>query len=142
SATSIAAESPAGTGTVDVTVTTAGGTSATSPADHFTYVAAGGCDSWTNIAGGSWFEGTNWSKGKPPKPEEEACITAAGTYTVEMTQTISTGTVSVEALTIGGASGTQTLVVGSSCSLNAALSATGGIGLGALATITLTDGEL
>ena len=31
---------PAGTGTVDVTVTTPGGTSATSPADQFTYVAA------------------------------------------------------------------------------------------------------
>ncbi len=39
SATSITATSPAGTGTVDVTVTTAGGTSATSPADEFTYVA-------------------------------------------------------------------------------------------------------
>ena len=33
----ITATSPAGTGTVDVTVTTAGGTSATSAADHFTY---------------------------------------------------------------------------------------------------------
>ena len=38
-ATSITATSPAGTGTVDVTVTTAGGTSATSAADQFTYVA-------------------------------------------------------------------------------------------------------
>ncbi len=34
---SCTATSPAGTGTVDVTVTTAGGTSATSPADQFTY---------------------------------------------------------------------------------------------------------
>jgi hypothetical protein len=42
SATSITATSPAtGTaGTVDVTVTTAGGTSATSSSDHYTYVAA------------------------------------------------------------------------------------------------------
>ena len=38
--TSITADSPAGTGTVDVTVTTPAGTSATSPADQFTYVAA------------------------------------------------------------------------------------------------------
>ena len=38
--TSITADSPAGTGTVDVTVTTPGGTSATSPADQFAYVAA------------------------------------------------------------------------------------------------------
>src|SRR5262249_15986455 len=37
SATSITALSPAGSGTVDVTVTTAGGTSPTSQADRFTY---------------------------------------------------------------------------------------------------------
>ncbi|MET3724328.1 Ig-like domain-containing protein [Sphingomonas trueperi] len=39
SATRITATSPAGTGTVDVRVTTAGGTSATSAADQFTYVS-------------------------------------------------------------------------------------------------------
>jgi hypothetical protein len=37
--TQLSATSPPGTGTVDVTVTTAGGTSATSAADRFTYVA-------------------------------------------------------------------------------------------------------
>jgi hypothetical protein len=37
SATSITATSPSGAGTVDVTVTTPGGTSSTSPADHFSY---------------------------------------------------------------------------------------------------------
>jgi hypothetical protein len=37
SPTSITAVSPAGSGTVDVTVTTAGGTTPTSAADHFTY---------------------------------------------------------------------------------------------------------
>lgn len=41
SPTSITAISPAGTGTVPVTVTTAGGTSTTSPADQFSYVPAG-----------------------------------------------------------------------------------------------------
>ncbi|MBR0899398.1 IPT/TIG domain-containing protein [Bradyrhizobium tropiciagri] len=40
SATSITATSPAGTGTVDVTVTTAAGTSATSAADQFSYTSA------------------------------------------------------------------------------------------------------
>src|SRR4029077_5901692 len=40
SATQITATSPAGIGTVDVTVTTPGGTSATSTADQFTYVPA------------------------------------------------------------------------------------------------------
>lgn len=39
SATQITATSPAGTGTVDVRVTTTGGTSATSSADRFSYVA-------------------------------------------------------------------------------------------------------
>ena len=38
--TTITADSPAGTGVVDVTVTTPVGTTATSPADEFTYVAA------------------------------------------------------------------------------------------------------
>ena len=38
--TTITADSPAGTGVVDVTVTTPVGTSATSPADEFTYIAA------------------------------------------------------------------------------------------------------
>ncbi len=37
--TTITADSPAGTGVVDVTVTTPVGTTATSPADQFTYVA-------------------------------------------------------------------------------------------------------
>jgi hypothetical protein len=40
SATSLTATSPAGTGTVDVTVTTAGGTSTTSAADRFSYVGS------------------------------------------------------------------------------------------------------
>jgi len=38
SATQTTAVAPAGSGTVDVTVTTTGGTSATSEADHFTYI--------------------------------------------------------------------------------------------------------
>jgi hypothetical protein len=42
SATSITAVSPAGTGTVDVTVTTPSGTSATTTADQFTYPSATG----------------------------------------------------------------------------------------------------
>jgi len=41
SAAQITATSPAGTGTVDVTVTTAGGTSAASGADQFSYAATG-----------------------------------------------------------------------------------------------------
>ncbi len=101
---------------------------------------ASGCDdSWTNTAGGSWFEGSNWSKGKAPASEEEACITAEGTYTVVMTQT--TGTVGVKSLTVGANSGTQTLVIGSSCSVNAVLTTTKGITNGAQGAITLTNGD-
>jgi len=36
------AQAPAGSGTVDVTVSTIGGTSATSPADQFTYTFSNG----------------------------------------------------------------------------------------------------
>jgi hypothetical protein len=101
---------------------------------------ASGCtDSWTNSAGGNWFTGSNWSKEAPPAAGEEACITLNGTYTVTMTQTSST--VSLGSLTVGGSSGTQTLAVGSSCSLNAILTTTAGISNGAQGAIVLTNGE-
>jgi hypothetical protein len=103
---------------------------------------ASGCtDSWTNASGGNWFTPTNWSTGKAPGSEDEACITASGTYTVTMTQTNTTGTVSVRSLTVGGTSGTQTLAVGSSCTLNAILNTTSGISNGAQGAIALTNGE-
>ncbi len=103
---------------------------------------ASGCsDSWTNAAGGSWFTGTNWSTGAPPKSEEEACIVLPGTYTVTMYQ--STSTVTVQSLAIGGESGTQTLSVGSTCSLNAVLTTTTttGIQIAPQGAITLTNGD-
>jgi hypothetical protein len=103
---------------------------------------ASGCeDSWTNAAGGNWFEGTNWSKKAPPTSTEEACITEAGTYTVTMTQTSGTGTVTVKSLTVGGSLGTQTLAVGSSGSLNAVLSTTAGLSVASTGVVTLTNGE-
>jgi hypothetical protein len=98
-------------------------------------------DSWTNTAGGSWFTPGNWSKGAPPGPEDNACITANGTYTVTMTQTGATGTVEVNSLTLGGASGTQTLAVGSSCSQSAALTAIAAITNGAHGALALTNGD-
>jgi hypothetical protein len=101
-----------------------------------------GCtDSWTNAAGGSWFTGSNWSMGVPPGSEDEACITAPGTYTVSMGQTESTGTVSVRSLMIGAGSGAQTLVVAGSCSQNAVLSASREIVDGWHGTIELTNGD-
>ena len=50
SATKITAESPAGNGTVDVTVTNPGGSSATSPADQFVYTGPHTPPSITNIS--------------------------------------------------------------------------------------------
>jgi subtilase family serine protease len=100
-----------------------------------------GCDVWTNTAGGSWFTAGDWSKGAPPGPEEEACITAPGTYTVTMDQTSTTGTVSVRSLTIGATSGTQTLAIASTCSENAVLATAKGITDRAQGALTLTNGD-
>src|SRR5271169_6696639 len=78
---------------------------------------ASGCmNSWTNTAGGSWSTASNWSKGTVPSSSEEVCITASGTYTVTMGSTAST---TVKALTIGGTSGTQTLLTTSTVSCGA-----------------------
>ncbi len=111
------------------------GLSALAPASAY---ASGCTDTWTNTAGGSWFEGANWSTKAPPTSTEEACITEAGTYTVEMAQK---STVTVKSLTIGGASGTQTLVVASTNSLNAVLTASSSITNGKHGAIILTNAE-
>ena len=60
--------------------------------------------SWINPAGGDWFEGSNWDAGSPPGPGDIAAITLDGTYTV----TLDVDT-TVAGLTLGAASGTQTL---------------------------------
>ena len=101
--------------------------------------ASGGCtDTFTNAAGGSWSTGANWSKGKAPTSEEEACITENGTYTV----TLSGSSASVKSLSIGGSSGTQTLVVESNCSGAASLGSSEGIAVGAQGAVTLSNGGL
>jgi hypothetical protein len=101
-----------------------------------------GCgDSWTNSAGGSWFDGEDWSNGAPPDSEEAACIVAPGSYTVTMQQTSATGTVTLRSLTIGGSSGTQTLAVAGSCSQDASLTAAAGIEDRWHGALELTDGE-
>jgi hypothetical protein len=105
-----------------------------------TAASASGCtDSWTNTAGGSWFTPANWSTKAVPTSSDEACIIAAGTYTVEMAQT--GATVSVKALTVGADSGTQTLLVESTNGAHATLTSTAGITNGAHGAITLTNAE-
>lgn len=62
--------------------------------------------SWVNPAGGSWEDGANWSTGTLPGGADDVCIDLAGTYQVAFD-----GTVTVRSLSLGGASGTQTLAV-------------------------------
>ena len=112
SATQITATSPAGIGTVDVTVTTAGGTSAISSADQFTYAAA---PTVTNVnpntgptSGGTsvTITGTNFSGATAVRFGSNA----AGSFTVNSaTQITATspagiGTVDVTVTTAGGTS--------------------------------------
>lgn len=102
------------------------------PAAH-----ASGCNTWTKTSGGNWSEGADWSAGHAPTSEEEACITEPGTYTVTMTGL----EVTVAKLTVGAASGTQTLQVGSSCSVNAVLKATNGTTVGSQGVLVMTNGD-
>ncbi|NBC17994.1 MAG: T9SS type A sorting domain-containing protein [Bacteroidetes bacterium] len=66
--------------------------------------------SWTNASGGDWNDAANWDNGVPGI-SDDACITLDGTYSVNMSG------FSVNSLTLGGASGTQTLVVDSDFAL-------------------------
>ena len=116
-ATSIIATSPAGSaGTVDITVTTPGGTSGTSSADYYTYAAvptvtgispaAGATGGGTSVTiTGTGFTGTTAVK---------FGSTAASSYTVNNATSIiatspagSAGTVDITVTTPGGTSGTS-----------------------------------
>ncbi len=98
---------------------------------------ASGCsNTFKNAAGGSWFTATNWSAGKVPSSTEEACITEPGTYTVEMA---GTSAVSVKSLTVGATSGTQTLAVESTNSVNASLTTSEGLAIGTHGVVTMTN---
>ncbi|HUP61678.1 MAG TPA: hypothetical protein VNA69_14805 [Thermoanaerobaculia bacterium] len=61
---------------------------------------------WTNTSGGNWNVGSNWSTGTVPTSADDVVITSAGTYTVTLNVTAT-----VNSLTIGGATGTQTLSI-------------------------------
>lgn len=71
---------------------------------------------WNNAAGGNWSTATNWTpNGVPNATSDTATIALAGTYTVTVD-----ASVTVNTLTIGGASGTQTLAIaGGIVNLNA-----------------------
>src|SRR5450830_859453 len=114
SATQITATAPAGTGTVDVRVTTGGGTSATGSADQFTYVAAPTVSSLSPTsgpaAGGTsvTINGTNFAG----VTAVTFGGTAASSFTfnsatqITATAPAGTGTVDVRVTTGGGTSAT------------------------------------
>jgi hypothetical protein len=70
---------------------------------------AGFLKNWVNTSGGSWFDPNNWSPSAVPTNGDAVTITNNGTYTVYAP----TGKVSCAVFTIGGASGKQTFVYGS-----------------------------
>ena len=116
STTQITATSPAGIGTVDVTVTTPGGTSATSTADQFTYVPAPAlAPTVTNInpntgptSGGSsvTITGTNFSGATAVRFGSNAAgsFTVDGATQITATSPAGVGTVDVTVTTAGGTS--------------------------------------
>jgi len=115
SSTQIAATSPPGSGTQDVTVTTAGGTSATSSADQFTYVprpAVGSLSPSTGTAAGGTSVVVTGS-GFSGVTAVTFGTVAASTYTVNSATQITatsppgTGAVDVTVTTAGGSSATS-----------------------------------
>ncbi len=91
--------------------------------------------SWTNAAGGLWTDAANWSDGVPD-PGDTACITLAGTYTVDATADNRT----VAGLVVGGASGTQTLTARYAFRVGAAGDASAVATIGANGRVELVGG--
>lgn len=65
---------------------------------------------WTNSLSGDWFAATNWSPNGVPGASDIAYITNNGTYTVYA----ATGSVAAVAVNVGGSSGAQTFIYGTS----------------------------
>ena len=112
--TTITVDSPAGTGTVDVTVTTPGGTSATSPADQFTYWHAGGhgrepdsvrrpAARLVTITGSGFTGATAVDFGTTPATN----LTVVSDTSITVDSPAGTGTVDVTVTTPGGTSATS-----------------------------------
>ena len=119
SATQITASSPPGSaGIVDITVTTAGGTSATSASDQFTYVAAptvtGINPTYGPTAGGTsvTITGTNLGNATGVTIGGNACTFLSANTATSVTCTTAAhaaGTVSVLVTTVGGTNSANTL---------------------------------
>jgi hypothetical protein len=158
SATQIVLNSPAGSAsTVDVKVVTAGGTSATSTADQFTYVAAptvtGLSRTVEPLAGGTplIITGTNLANATAVKfgttvVSASAFTSDTGTQILLNAPAGSAGTVDVTVVTAGGTSAISaadhfTYVAAPSVTVVASTKATGTYGVGTVIPITVTFSE-
>ena len=70
----------------------------------FSFPARAATIAWTNTSGGSWSVAANWSPNSIPGSSDDVFITSSGTYTVIMNVSPT-----ISSLTLGGASGLQTL---------------------------------
>jgi uncharacterized protein YhjY with autotransporter beta-barrel domain len=110
SATSITATSPAGSGIVDITVTTLNGTSVTSAADRFTYIAPGPIVTSVSPSAGPRSGGTSVTIGGANLSDatsvkfgtEIGTITANSATSITATSPPGSGTVNVTVATAGG----------------------------------------
>jgi len=115
SATQITATAPAGTGTVDVRITTAGGTSTTSASDQFTYIAVPTVTALSPTSGPTsggtsvTITGTNFSGVTAVTFGATATIgfTVNSATQITATAPAGTGTVDVRITTAGGTSATS-----------------------------------
>ncbi len=98
-------------------------------------IAAVCTKSWVSAVSGDWTDGTKWTGGTAPTGGDDVCIDVAGTYTVTFT-----GSVGVHALTVGSmTTGTQTLVVQGTNSVNTQLSLGADSAVTANGAVTLTS---
>jgi hypothetical protein len=64
-------------------------------------------EAWINPQGGAWDDPANWSLGSVPGPTDDVSVTLPGTYQITMPANVEIGS-----LTLGAASGIQTLQTG------------------------------
>ena len=76
--------------------------------------AVGVARNWTNSLGGNWFDPSGWSPNGVPTNGDAVTITNVGTYTV----LVATGVVAAADITVGGASGKQTFLYGSTAAFS------------------------
>ncbi len=73
-------------------------------------------DKWKAAVSGSWSTAADWSTGVVPTSSDNVCIKLAGTYKVTISGNVSAGTIS-----LGGTSGTQTLLIKGTPAANSGL---------------------